>query len=389
MTDRPLSILITDAHSGGGGQVRYVLNLAGELTRRGHHVTLACRPNSVLAAEGKATGCEVRDRLALRGGLRPRAWLADIAFVSEFLRAHRPDILHVSGSQDHWTCAAANRLRGRPAALVRTRHNTYAVGRGVANRLLNRAWTDWHIVVCRLVRDDLAAHPAFDAARLTTIHNGVDAALFRPDPEMRARMRAEFGYAEDDIVVGIVARLALAKGHTYLFDAVQRIADPRLRVLALGTGPLESALREEAQARGIGDRVLFAGFRNDMAACVQAIDIGVQPSVDCDTSSFSLKEQMACEKPVIASDYGGLPEIVDDGVEGLVVAAGDARALEQALRSLLADAAPRARMGKAGRARVLREFTVEVFAERTVAAYREAIARHQSRRQGVAAQGTG
>lgn len=389
MTDRPLSILITDAHSGGGGQVRYVLNLARELTRLGHSVTLGCRPNSVLADEGRATGCEVCDRLALRGGLRPRAWRTDIAFVAGFLRAHRPDVVHVSGSQDHWTCAAANRLRGRPAALVRTRHNTYAVGRGVANRLLNRVWTDRQIVVCRLVRDDLAAHPAFDASRLTTIHNGVDAELFRPDPAVRARVRADFGYAEDHVVVGIAARLVPAKGHTYLFDAVQRISDPRLRVLTLGTGPLESALREETRARGIGDRVLFAGFRDDMAACVQAIDIGVQPSVDCDTSSFSLKEQMACEKPVIASDYGGLPEIVDDGVEGLVVAAGDARALERALRSLLADAELRVRMGKAGRARVLREFTVEVFAQRTVAAYREAIAWHQSRRQGGAPQGTG
>ena len=98
---------------------------------------------------------------------------------------------------------------------------------------------------------------------------------------------------------------------------------------------------------------------------------------------------MACEMPLIASDYDGLPEIVDDGVDGLVAAAGDARALERALRTLLADAELRVRMGKAGRARVLREFTVEVFAQRTVAAYREAIAWHQSRRQGCASQGTG
>lgn len=116
-----------------------------------------------------------------------------------------------------------------------------------------------------------------------------------------------------------------------------------------------------------------------MPYCLQAIDIGVQPSIDCDTSSFSLKELMAAEKPVVASDYGGLTEIVTDGEDGLVVPAGTAEPLAEALRSLLRDRELRHKLGEAGRRRVLRDFTVQVFARRTLDAYHQALEVHRER----------
>ena len=134
---------------------------------------------------------------------------------------------------------------------------------------------------------------------------------------------------------------------------------------------------------GLSKVVRFAGFREDMAACTQAFDAAVLPSVDCDTSSFSLKEAMAAEKPVIASDYGGLPEVVDDGGEGIVVPAGTVAPLREAMRTLMGDRALAARMGAAGRARVERDFSIEVFAGRTVEAYRMALDSHRKRTGGT------
>ncbi|HNR30705.1 MAG TPA: glycosyltransferase family 4 protein [Candidatus Hydrogenedentes bacterium] len=381
MAGDSLHIFMTDPHLAGGGQVRYVANLARELGRLGQRVTIGCKPGSVLVARAAEANAAVCDTFFFKGGLRPRVWMHDLRQAAAFIRSAKPDLIHVSGSQDHWVCALATRALGRPACLVRTRHNTYPVRDHLANRVLNRAWTDYQIVVCDVVRRTLAAQRAFDGDRMCSIHNGVDAARFRPDPGARARARAEFGYGEHDFVCGIAARLVPAKGHEFLFRAVAKVRQthPQVRMLVLGQGDLESRLRQLACDLRIADVVTWTGFRDDMAHCVQAFDAGAQPSIDCDTSSFSLKEQMAAEVPVIASDYGGLTEILTDGVEGYIVPAGTVDPLADALLRMLDSEAERRRMGAAGRARVLREFTVEVFAARTLEAYRRALAIHEVR----------
>ena len=372
---RPLRIVLLDPHLKGGGQVRYLTNLAAELVRRGHSVLIGCRKGSVLIDSAHSAACEVAPVFSFRGGLRPVAWLNDIGALRRILRDFQPHILHVNGSQDHWTAAVANSLESRAACVVRSRHNTYKVSDGMANRVLNRRHTDYQIVVCETVRATLARQRAFDPARMCSIHNGVDAALFAPDAHARASVRAEYGFSPEHIVCGIAARLVSAKGHEFLFKAFAQIhaGHPLLRILVLGQGALEQDLKELARNLGIADKITFAGFRNDVHRCVQAFDMGVQPSIDCDTSSFSLKEQMAAEKAVIASDYGGLTEIVTDGAEGFIVATGTVEPLAAALARLAENSELRNEMGLRGRERVLREFTVQVFAERTEHAYREAL----------------
>ncbi|MBI4556525.1 MAG: glycosyltransferase family 4 protein [Candidatus Hydrogenedentes bacterium] len=381
MTDRPLKILITDPHLKGGGQVRYVTNLAHELMGQGHQVTIGCKRDSVLVERARQIGCLVHDHFEFRGGLRPLVWWRDYRQMRSYLRETRPDIVHTNGSQDHWICALANPGKAGRACVVRTRHNTYPVKNNWPNRVLNREWTDFEIIVCDYVRRVLAAHPAFDPVRMVSIHNGVDADLFHPDEAQGRQARSEFGYTPEQTVCGIVARLVPAKGHEFLFQAAGILTKdfPQLRILVLGRGEAEDRLRQLAQTYGIGAIVNFAGFREDMPYCLQAIDIGVQPSIDCDTSSFSLKELMAAEKPVVASDYGGLTEIVTDGEDGLVVPAGTAEPLAEALRSLLRDRELRHKLGEAGRRRVLRDFTVQVFARRTLDAYHQALEVHRER----------
>lgn len=375
MSKNPLRILITDPHTDGGGQVRYIQSLAGELVRQGHEVRIGCRERSVLAGIAREAGCGVVDAFHFARGLRPARWAHDIRLMRSLLVDSPPDLVHTNGSQDHWVAGMTRGLFCPNARIVRTRHNTYPVKRGLANRLLNTRWTVHQIAVCEMVRATLAAHPAFDAGRLTAIHNGVDISRFKPDPRIRAQARADFGYTETDLVCGIVARLVEAKGHRYLFEAAAQIREavPALRILVLGQGVLEGRLKDQVRRLGLEDHVQFAGFRNDMEVCVQAMDVGVLPSVDCDTSSFSLKEQMAAGLPVIASDYGGLPEIVTSGVEGLIVPSGRVEPLAAAIGSLGKDPALRRRMGERGRERVVREFSLEAFARRTVEVYRNAM----------------
>lgn len=370
----PLTVLITNARAAGGGEARYVSNLAAELRKAGHRVLIGCKPGSTVAEYCRAVGVTVLDQFTFRGGLRPRAWTHDLALMRDVLVKERPGVIHVNSSQDHWIAGIAHRRLGRPSCLVRTRHNTYAVANSWPNRVLNRDWTDFQIIVCRHMRAEFAKEPAFAAQPMASVHNGVDAEAYRPDPALRAQARNEFGYTDNEIVIGIAARVNPIKGHEYLLRAVSRLkADvPNLRVLLLGGGDLEPELKRLAQELGIAGLATFAGNREDMARCVQAFDIGAQPSLE-ETSSFSLKEQMACEKPVITSDYPACLEIVEDGVEGYTVPVRSVEPLADAIRRLATDAGLRARMGRAGRERVLREFSIEEFGRRTLDAYGQAI----------------
>lgn len=360
------------------------MNLARELTGLGHHVTIGCKTSSVLVGLAREAGCPVLDSFRYRGGLRPFAWRNDIAQARRFICEKRPDILHANGSQDHWVSALACRLLGNPACMVRTRHNTYPVSENAANRLLNLSWTDYQIAVCDAVFGLRASRPVFDSSRMTVIHNGVDPDVFKPDLGQRRRAREEFGYGDEDVVLGIAARLTEAKGHRFLFEAVagMRSAFPQLRLLILGQGDLEAELKQLAEKLDIAPIATFAGFRTDIAQCIQAFDIGAQPSVDCEASSFSVMEQMATEIPIVASDHGGTKEIVRDGVDGYIVPQGTVKPLAEVLARLLSDAALRRQMGASSRRRIMDEFTLALLAQRTVEAYRKALAVHTSRRMG-------
>ncbi len=383
MSRRSLSILITDPHLKGGGQVRYVTNLAREFTALGHRVTIGCKRGSVLVDTASEAGCGVFDQFSYRGGLRPRAWIHDIAVLRRFLQSTSLDILHANGSQDHWVSSLVNRLAGRPVCVVRTRHNTYPVNERWANRKLNLDWTDYQIAVCRAVFEMRASRPTFDGTRMCVVHNGVDPDAFRPDPERRQRMRAQFGYTDQHVVLGIAARLAEAKGHQYLFRAVSGLKErfPNLRLLVLGQGVLEADLKRLAQELGIAPVTTFAGFRSDIADCIQAFDVGVQPSIDCEASSFSVMEQMATGIPIVTSDHGGTQEIVRTGLDGTVVPQGTVEPLAEALAALVQDSQRRRRMGDSARERIRAEFTLKQLAERTVEAYGRALQVHAARRR--------
>jgi glycosyltransferase involved in cell wall biosynthesis len=376
-----LHILIADPHTAGGGQVRYVVNTVHGLVQKEHLVTVACREQSRIArALSNQEGVNILP-FHFQAGLRIPAWVSDIQKAVRVLRQQAIDVVHVNSSQDHWVFALANQYLRRPAALVRTRHNTYPVKSHVLNRWLNRTATDYQIVVCNIVRRALAQNPAFDERRLCTVYSGVDTDLFHPDESLRAEMRAALGYTDQHVVFGIVARLVKAKGHEFLFRAAAQLFPtyPQLRILVLGEGPLEQDLQRLCRELGIHDAVTFCGFRQDVAAITQAFDVAVLPSIDCDTSPYSLKEAMACEKPCIGSDHGGIPELLTDGVEGIVVPAGQIIPLAGAMRRLIVDSEARMRMGKAGRRRVLQDFSLEVGIQRTLDAYHRALEIHRER----------
>lgn len=212
----------------------------------------------------------------------------------------------------------------------------------------------------------LGARPATSCV----IPYGVNPQQFRPDPAARAAVRAELGLGDDTPLVLGLGRLVAKKGFGVLLEAWPAVLrdHPRATLAIVGYGDLRPALEEQAAALGIADSVRFLGQleRAKTAAAVAAADVFALPIVrdGVDGLPNVLLEAMGAGRAVVASRVAGVPDVVDDGVHGLLVPERDPGALAAALGRLLGDPALAARLGAAARARVERELTWERAAER-------------------------
>lgn len=184
-------------------------------------------------------------------------------------------------------------------------------------------------------------------AKLHIVHCGVDPARYDTAPRTGAPHLL------------FVGRLAAVKGVPVLFEALQRLDMPGLRVTLIGDGPERAGLEREAAERGLSGTVDFAGYRNqsEVAEALRDTDALVLPSF-AEGVPVVLMEAMASARPVVTTRIAGVPELVEDGVSGRLVPPGDVEALAEALRAVLSDADLRACMGAAGRAKVCAEFDI-------------------------------
>lgn len=269
---------------------------------------------------------------------------------------------------------------GRRAAL--TLHNARPRGIGLATDAVGSAF-DWlygvrvvrevdrAVAVSEYVRRDIASY-GIDAAKISVIPNGVDTTTYRPmPPTLRDRLG---GF---DPLLLYVGRVIPQKGLPLLIDALASLAadHPRLGLALVGRGKMTEDLRADARRRGVEDRIAFVGFLEDslLPAAYASADVFVLPSV-WEVFGIVLVEAMACGVPAVASDAGGIPEVVADGSTGLLFPRGDARALADRLRTVAEDEPLRKRMAAEARRRAVEVFDWDRIAERTESFYESLIA---------------
>jgi glycosyltransferase involved in cell wall biosynthesis len=378
-----VKVLETNFHRGWGGQPARILMAATGLQARGHRVTLAVPPGSLLGQRARAAGLATFEECHFRHPRHVTRALADRRALRRHLRTHHYDVVSAHGSQDLWTSVASLRgpIRGsrRPGdpRLVFTRHNSKAVATHALNRWLYRR-VDRLIVVSRSV---LERYESFfrrgdlDPVRVSVIHSAYRADLFHPGLDV-ARARTDLGLDPTNPVIGVVGRLVADKGQDDLLRAVAMLLPryPDARTLLVGTGKAETELRRLASSLGLDGKVRFLGFRDDVPRITAALTVSVLPSVDCDASSAALKEALACGVPVVATDIGGASEIVREGETGFVVPPHAPDRLAAAIDALLSDPARAAAMGRRGAADVRARFAPDRLADETIAAYEQAIA---------------
>ena len=192
-------------------------------------------------------------------------------------------------------------------------------------------------------------------------------------------------FRPDHVLVLAARRLVPKNGTQYLMEAAAVFLGrfPQAVLVIAGDGPERDALEGTAQERGIAGRVRFLGnlLRAQLPAVIGMSDIAVLPSLKEATSIAGL-EAMACAKPLVGTNVGGIPEIIEEGITGLLVPPASPTPLADAVSSLIADADLRHRMGGAARQRAVTEFAWPVIARRTAEVY-EAALRHQSREREV------
>jgi colanic acid/amylovoran biosynthesis glycosyltransferase len=215
------------------------------------------------------------------------------------------------------------------------------------------------------------------AAKLAVIHCGIDPAIFCPDG------RRTSGADARELRLACVGTLHEVKGQAVLLEACQRLVARGidLRCDLVGDGPDRARLERQARRLGLGDRIRFRGActREQVAACLREIDVAVVPSVPTrdgrrEGIPVALMEAAASGRPVVASRLSGIPEAIDDGVEGLLVAPGDPVALAVALARLAEDPDLRQRLGTAARERMLRDFDLAANARILAARFRAEVA---------------
>jgi len=342
----------------GGGEVQ-VLALVSVLAARGHASTVAAHPEGPLALAAAAAGARIIP-LGIANHFDVRAALVLRRLAPGF------DVVHFHTARAH---ALAPLSRGRGARLVVTRRMDYVPAGGPYVRFLYNRAVDAVIAISEGVRTALI-RVGVRAERIRVVPSGIDARALAAPPAARAAVRREWGLGDDEVAVVALGALEVRKGHAVLLAAAAGLASaaPRLRYVFCGEGRQAKALAGAAAALDGAARLV--GFRRDVAACLAAADIVALPSLQEGLGVAAL-EAMAAGRPVVASRVGGLAEAVVHEETGLLVPPGDPTALAAALARLARDPDLRARLGAAGRARVLARYTATRMAEGTLACYED------------------
>jgi glycosyltransferase involved in cell wall biosynthesis len=295
---------------------------------------------------------------------RPEFPLA-LGRLARYLRAKRIDILHTHLFEPSVVGLQAGVMARTPVRMMTRHYSDYHT----------RIDKHWHVRLDRLCTrlcDDVIAVSDHTARHLVevegappekvhTVLNGFDATRVEvPDRRERDRLRAEFGAGEAHLLL-VVARLHPEKGYEYLFRAVPQIRDRVDRpvvLLVAGAGQFEDSFRGQVAELGCEDEVRFLGFREDASSLMAAADLVVLPSL-AEAFGIALAEALYVGTPVVATRVGGIPEIVDDGVDGVLVPPADSEALAESIAGLLNDPGRRAQLAGAGTEKVTTRFSFE------------------------------
>lgn len=394
MAARTVIHIITRLDNGGSAQ-NTMLTVLGHDRTQYEPVMIAGHPGSWDAQGGMAATEEQCRRLekeriscvivpSLVRQISPWKDFCVLWRLVGILRTTRPAVVHTHTSKAGVLGRVAAWLAGVPV-VVHTPHGHVFYGHfgpvksGVflqVERILCRVTTAL-VALTSAERDDHLERAVGRADRFAVIPSGIDVERFRRARVGGRQVPLGFNCPADATIVGSVGWLTDIKGHRVLVEALSSLKDeyPKLHVVIVGSGGQHDALLAQADSLGLRDRIHLIGHRDDVEQCLAGMDCFVFPSLN-EGMGRALIEAMAAGLPVVASRVGGIPAIVRHEENGLLVAAGDSRALSDAVRRLLADPQWAERLGRNASLTIGQEFGVKAMVDAVESVYRGALQAH-------------
>lgn len=362
------------------------LNLCKELEKRGHEVILAYQKPPLPVEDGierrvRLAGVKATDQFRLNHAIKayhPQFFwsnLRDILDLTCYLRQEKFDILNVHHSHGHILGGIAARRCGYPVVVIRTDHKRDPLKPSLGNRFLISQLTDGMITFSEQARREDAKHFGLPLERVAKILPALD--LDRYDPRRDYKdMRTFFGIGPEKVVIGMIARYQKYRRTSVFLEAIKTIAKdfPNIKLLLVGrSSQMEESVVKPMKRLGVEEWVTLAGYRTtDYLDTLACMDIFVFLMAGSDGTARALREAMAMGKPVIVAKRGMLPELVEDGVSGLVVN-DTAEELARAVLSLLHHPERRVAFGKAAYQKAQQDFRLDRQAEAVEKFYQEMI----------------
>jgi glycosyltransferase involved in cell wall biosynthesis len=329
-----------------GGQDQLFTLLRG-LQRKGHRVHLVCQPHTLLETRA----------LEINISVHPVSIRSEVGLISLFnllgiLRRTRPEVIAFNTPRAILIGTLASLFTPARARIIFRRVN-FPLRKSLFTQFKYTWNIDCIVAISESIRLQLQIC-GIPVAKIRTIYEGMDLSLY---PRRKISERPP---AAGPVTVGTVAHLSCEKGLKYLVEAASLIPDvqKRIRFVIVGDGECLSELKEQVNRHGLGEVFHFAGFHTNTSQFMQSFDIFALPSLSEGLSSAIL-EAMANSLPIVATEVGGIPELVKNEKNGLLVAPGDPAALAVAIARLADHPDEARRMGELGRDRMESQFTLE------------------------------
>lgn len=364
-----------------GSGINTLITMKG-LMSKGYSLEFACAPGGRLVDEARDAGIIFHPIKYLKQEVDIISDIRALFELYRLIRKGKYTIVHTHNSKAGFIGRCAAHMAGVPVVVHTVHgfafHECEKPPRRFLFILLERfaaGFADAMIAVSTPLKNWGLSIGVGREGQYEVIPDGIEFDKFKAgiDP---GKIKKELSIPNGDLVVGVVAKLWEGKGHAVLLEAAVEIARrvPNVRFLLVGDGYLRDSLERMVLNKGLKDYIIFTGFRNDIPEITSVFDVSVL------ASSFEglgrvLLEAMALGKPVVGTNIGGIPEAIRDGVNGLLVPAGDAKALSEAIISLLSDGDMRRRMGDAGRKIAQERFSSEKMVSDIEVLYRRLLER--------------